>query len=133
MDARLLQNCNEPATGFRHAEPAGGAALLPFGRGFARESQGYGCVLTDFTLNGGRAAVKIDNRLDEREAETRSAGAARWIGAIEAIKDTRKMFRRNSGTVIVYRNLSVATKLADSNFNFALVRREAQCVIDQIS
>src|SRR5437763_4984376 len=67
-----------------------------FGASVARESESNGCAPSDFASNFGRAAVKIDNRLYQRETETAAACTARWIGPIKAVEDARKMFGRNS-------------------------------------
>ena len=41
------------------------------------ESESYNCAVTDFALNPGGAAVKIDNRFYQSQAQARSIRSAR--------------------------------------------------------
>src|SRR5215471_20332360 len=77
--------------------------------------------------------MKIDNRFDQGEPEAGTNGAARWIGAIKAIENARKMFRRNSRAVISHRNFGAALQGAYRNPDFSVFRREPERIVDQIS
>lgn len=55
---------------------------------------------SDFALDCGGAAMKIDNRLYQGEAKASASRTAGRIGAIKPIKNTRQMFGSDSGTVI---------------------------------
>src|SRR4030095_16345034 len=67
---------------------------------FVRENENHPCAAIHFALDPGRAAVKIDNRFHQGQAQARAARTARRVSAVKTIEDMRQMLRRYSGPAV---------------------------------
>ena len=81
------------------------------------KSEANGGTAIDFALNPDGAAVKIDDRLYQSQAQACSIRSARWFCPVKSIEHPRQMFGSYSRAIVADRDLEMRSVLSKGDFN----------------